>query len=331
MATRETRLPTISNKRFCYTREYNEETKRYDSHLVQNFYIGYHAKPKSGDKPEACLALTDWFFDEFLENGTFKKFPNTKTLLLGKDLAKIRLGCNEWDADQVQYIYIRHDAVKNEVKFHPAKELTARHQEEELDFAWIELNFNHFPDFMNALLDPKNIGNTLIVPVGSILDVSDAPERIEGAPDVVFGQGSAPICLCASLASACMYKKRKSYHYLAEDLISHTYDSWVDIMDLLRGDKKKTNVKERFFYPKVTKNVKYSSFVKSQDVKLILLKCKDGSQNHAVGACDGWIFDSNLPYALPHTIDTFDWLCSRNDGFDRFCKVAELRPLSEYK
>ena len=47
-------------------------------------------------------------------------------------------------------------------------------------------------------------------------------------------------------------------------------------------------------------------------VVVALLKDSLGSKDHIVSFSEGWLFDSNLTYALPLTINNLNWCCGNH-------------------
>ena len=53
---------------------------------------------------------------------------------------------------------------------------------------------------------------------------------------------------------------------------------------------------------------------------VVIPRCKDGGIQHAVCVVDDLVFDSTQEVALKLQLETFEWICSVNDGFN---EVAE--------
>lgn len=51
-----------------------------------------------------------------------------------------------------------------------------------------------------------------------------------------------------------------------------------------------------------------------------VIESSDGGVGHAIGMCNGWIFDSNLSHALALTRKNLDWCSSSTDSHASFVK-----------
>ena len=83
--------------------------------------------------------------------------------------------------------------------------------------------------------------------------------------------------------------------------------------------------KPRRYHPK-----KHGIMVNNQppvntDVILCLLVDSSGGRSHAITLWNGWIFDSNLAYAIPLEIKSLDWCCADNGSRAtfHFCHFAK--------
>ena len=60
-----------------------------------------------------------------------------------------------------------------------------------------------------------------------------------------------------------------------------------------------------------------------EDVILCLLGDSRGGRGHAVSLWNGWIFDSNISYAIPFCDESLNWCCSDEEGQCGFSHVAK--------
>eukprot|EP00957_Ditylum_brightwellii_P165632 12608788-Ditylum_brightwellii.AAC.1 len=52
--------------------------------------------------------------------------------------------------------------------------------------------------------------------------------------------------------------------------------------------------------------------------KVGIIESSDGGINHAIGICQNWIFDSNLPHAMELTKFNLDWCATSNSCAAKF-------------
>jgi hypothetical protein len=80
----------------------------------------------------------------------------------------------------------------------------------------------------------------------------------------------------------------------------------------------------------IKKEVPWAELNKTTHYKLIvisLLRGSDDSRDHIVSISHGWIFDSNLDFALPLNKESLDWCCGfmqNGTTFDGFWEMASV-------
>jgi len=205
---------------------------------------------------------------------------------------------------------------------------------EELPFNWVAENFEYRePGFFKILME-SHPGDIRAVPVSDSRNESTAnfrlPPMFSVSPVVRYMQAGQPVCVICSLASA--------LHASGDTLEAERVYSWLEesiAMPFAGGKKRKIGNKvcnDRFDHvvDKIRRRPrKYDPFRRGnlaeykppyhKDVILCLLVDSDGGKSHAVSLWDGWIFDSNIGYAIPFLQESLDWCCSGDDVKCEFC------------
>ena len=71
----------------------------------------------------------------------------------------------------------------------------------------------------------------------------------------------------------------------------------------------------------------YNSNECYHSIILCIINSSSFSRDHMIAIANGWIFDSNLPYALPLNEDSLNWCASHGkEGFyfDRFVEHVQV-------
>ena len=239
----------------------------------------------------------------------------------------LRAKFKKLSSSQVTFIQVKYDNEKRRTIFYNVTksrgddgvETILTH--DELDIDWLIENFAHSePVFLEELLRAKS-GVIKAVPQGAAFhEGEEAPEEVIGAPVVKFEQNGQPSCVVCSLASALhasgdIFYSELVYSWLNDSLTITTGKRtdgkmcvYRDRMDFIAEKSRRT---PRVYKVKVRGSQGFGFYTSpfSADVHLCEVVGMDNARDHVVGLWNGWIFDSNLNYALPYSKESLDW-CS---------------------
>ena len=190
-------------------------------------------------------------------------------------------------------------------------------------------------DWYDQIMLCENINETFPVPETSVKGVGGfQPSQHKKAPILKYPQHNSPLCGICSLASALCFNNgddlgdylirfRVQYY---EHFISKDNTKKSSIMKFLKArcyDKRR----EYIITHHAGRSITISSLNNDQiyfDVVAGLLNDTLSSKDHIVSFSQGWIFDSNLPYAIPITEDNLNWCCGKHQNGAEFLGFHEL-------
>ena len=158
----------------------------------------------------------------------------------------------------------------------------------------------------------------------------------DGRPVILYRQGKTSGCLYCGLASALAFfgdnAKAKEIFNLQKQY-DYKDSQWDHVIKQM--EKCKTNQYVAVRYEDTMPNAVLKEYPHIEDaVLLVVLYGSDGSTNHSISICQGFIFDANLPYALKYSQKNLDWCCSApgvNVKFVSFYKAVYFYPKKVFK
>ena len=146
---------------------------------------------------------------------------------------------------------------------------------------------------------------------------------------ILYRQGKDNSCLFSGLASALAFfgdKELATSIYKVKSPKYYNYETeWKLAYSCMRNYKW---VPVRY-EQKLSDNVKKEYPFIEECILLVVLYASDGSVNHSVSICQGYIFDSNCSHAMRLTKESLDWSCSAPGfpaEFIRFHKALYFVP-----
>ena len=88
---------------------------------------------------------------------------------------------------------------------------------------------------------------------------------------------------------------------------------------------------KNYYVQRITKIMSWKDIYNSNEcfhsIMICIIKDSSFSRDHMISIANGWIFDSNLPYALPLNEDSLNWCASHGkEGycFDKFVEHVQV-------
>ena len=187
---------------------------------------------------------------------------------------------------------------------------------EDLKEKWLIENFKYKdPAFFNKLYNPKEKG-PFHVPAGAARIVA-ARKRTKGAPTLFLQQNGTAGCVFCSLASglfaygdivsANIFKTKLQASLDAHDRMQFA----VDVATNSSGARAKGEPHVHLMVSRWTESAKYNPLTNVSPLPT-LLRLRDmlDGISHCVTTVGNYVFDSNVPFALPLTLDTLNECCT---------------------
>ena len=292
----------------------------------RKYFVGFGKVQKDRTWIPDDRVLNTLWFDEIIEEEVelrhqhfsifldqLKQAKNRKLAVPAKVTRVIDEGANRVLKHQVTKIQILYDYTSNRTVW---KDATPKQSEKVLlTQKWLYVNFAlRNPMFYQKLLCAENIGTTIDVPVGSTFDARRwLPIKSECAPTIQYPQGDLDTCVfssCASMIHSCGEETYAKHLITLKELSLKKNDTVHFLIDTLRNSPK-------LYTPKRLKPSTDTVHTLKTGMYVVGLKNKTACLNHVVSVADGWIFDSNLPYAIELNDVNLTW-CTGSDHFDCF-------------
>ena len=266
---------------------------------------------------------------------------NEVVILKNEIISEIRTKVGIYTSKNVSYIHKYIDPITQDAKFCRAELDDSKKKKAEYNLVYRDIITHEFlldlvalndvHDFYRELMNPKYLTKTFRVPETSVKDLSITPSKHEKAPVVEYQQFNTGLCGICALASALhfnygikiasfVYNFQGEYH---KHFINESKSKKNPIMSFLKSILYRKKREYRVEYCSGN-SISLSNMMKDQiyyKVVVGLLKDSLGSKDHIISFCQGWIFDSNLPYAIAISDVNLDWCCGNHvneamfDGF----------------
>ena len=206
---------------------------------------------------------------------------------------------------------------------------------DEVKHDWLHFNtvvLNKCHTWYKTVMDPKKTNYFFELPItATVTEVKKIPKKEDNAPIMRYPQNGVGACGIAALASAfhhtfnetlsfLIHSKRQEYLERLSDPISHKKSP---AMIFLMNTINKKAFKD-YSVKRITRMIPWGKFLENPFYKHVVLcmpKSSSFSRDHIIGISRGWIFDGNLPYAIPLNEDNLTWCTSHgceNEVFTGF-------------
>ena len=340
------------------------DTKRKDKAMIKRLFkkapnansIKEDAKKYfiGGDNTESIVKIVDkkWIAKYCSQETKSSLVSNVnQQLLLNEDDKKeIRLSVKMYESSCVRYIHKFVHPKTNEIVFCRAELKVTKKRSAEFiilkeeiilhEFILDLVTLNSIQSFYTDLMDRNVINKTFPVPEVSAKVSQYQPSKENNFPPMKYPQYNSGLCGICSMCSAIefrfgsqfasyVYEFRHKYH---EHFIKTDNSKKSPIMNFLktiifdkRGDEYKLKKHSG-------KSIKVGNLMKDNiydHVVVALLKDSRLAKDHIVTFCRGWIFDSNLTFAIPISNINLDWCCGNSDNDAMFIGFYELFSIYE--
>jgi len=160
------------------------------------------------------------------------------------------------------------------------------------------------------------------------------------APALRYIQKGAGTCGISAFSSALYYM----FDQNLSTIIINQKDGYIKSLSEPSNVKSKKASSMKFLINTIN-NKKFSKYYVERKKKLLswkeinkcakcyksiilgIVKSNLLSRDHIIAICNGWIFDANLPYAIPLTLDNLNWCAGHGNKevlFDGFFEQVEI-------
>ena len=173
-------------------------------------------------------------------------------------------------------------------------------------------------------------GEFLKIPLGDANE-DVAPKELESTVETNYVQLDKSFCLYYSMASAlhycgCKAAGREVFNHAKKYQHADADTQITKLIELMEknvpsiGRCMKYNVRTS---KKKKRNLELAELceTKTPYPTIVVPQCVDGGINHAVTVVDDLVFDATQSNALKLKEETFEWICVKNDGFQKISKA----------
>jgi hypothetical protein len=214
---------------------------------------------------------------------------------------------------------------------------------DEITEEWLYHNYvqlNKCQDWYNRITDKSRGNVTFEVPAASCNHSEKIPPRIAKCPIVLYPQKNEGTCGISALSSAFaftfeeemaveIFKYKEMYLKVLSNPVKKTKKSSAMIFLMQIMEKKPFS---KSFECKRLNNVQLNELKNKNEyfysVILCFLRSTKMSRDHIIAFSQGWIFDSNLDYAIDFSDDNLNWCVGKgkeHEVFGGFHEVVQFR------
>ena len=205
----------------------------------------------------------------------------------------------------------------------------------------VTMHNNH--SWYRSVMDPKVTNQFFELPVGAAAcSTMLSPSKVEGAPALIYPQKGDGSCGVSAFASAFYYLFDKD---LGANIINKK-EGYMNCLSAPAPKKSKKAASMKFLVSIVTQNAKlfkdfyverkkqimdWKDVVKMQrsvkTIQLCIIQTTSFSRDHIIALAGGWIFDSNLTFAIPLNANNLNWCANHGKQdvyFEQFIEQVEV-------
>ena len=200
---------------------------------------------------------------------------------------------------------------------------------------------NGSAQWFNEVMDPKKTNTFFELPVAAVAEKKGkTPDREPNAPELMYPQQGEGSCGVSAFASAFFFLFNK-------DLGSYIINQKQQYMESLsqpapKKSRKASSMKKliqiveskplkQFYVERKRQVMSWREIYKSNEcyksIQLCIVHSTAFSRDHIIAIAAGWIFDSNLTFAIPLNEKNLHWCASHGKKgvfFERFVEQVEI-------
>ena len=311
------------------------------------------------------IRFIDWkWIRDTLDRPTIKhmrKEPLRQFQLPKHTLDKIKDGMKTLQYKKITHIYKFICPTTYEFKFWNAicKRSSKQFKGQQVNFEYIEgdevkkdwlyfnaVTINNCKQWYDTVMDTNTTNMFYELPIAAVASGNlQLPLRVIGCPVLKYPQNNLGVCGVSAFSSAFYY----AYSEPLSLLIHQERDNYLKALTKPMKTKKSQALKflsaiiqqkpfKGYYIRRMKRINSWKQMLESANyyytIMLCIPKTTNFSRDHIIGITQGWIFDGNLPYAIPLNEDNLSWCSSHGQSgevFTGFCEQIQVCVKEEKK